>query len=414
MADPVWTAATPPIRLFTRGLQDARPAVHALPASSHALRAPGGLGVIAAGVVWIPVADRVLAVSDLGDGLVRAQGDRVVIESPARRLIVDATGWELGCGRRERAGKDLRLMRQAAGWVSPGLPLTDGAARARDTAPFTTGRGVVWSDSGWVYRQEAGGPPVPLGAINHGEAVRVGPRGAVLLCTPDGVERVAAPGRVVVPLEVPLDPTGPVRFSDDGMRVAGLDGGDVVVLDAADGALVVREPGGILLDPDRLLAPGDDETLAWMSSPTVWDQDFLGGPEGAIWSLADGRRTTASVLGPGPTAATRHGWATTDGRRRVRWLDPATGASRGGGLRIPDDTWSVARSDGEAAWFGTAAGRWLRVTHQGVVDTAHDAPPAPVAHTPDEAWASLGLEARITRGGRAWMWSAAGLLVSAG
>ncbi len=408
-----WSDVCAPVSVFARDAQDARPAVHALPRASHAFVAPGGTGVVAGGVAWIPLKDHVLA-AQVGEAPdVTHQGEVVAIAGNGRRIRAESTGWSLERDRHLRRGDGVLLRRQGAGWTTDALTLTDGAQRASDTAPFTEGQGVVWSDSGWIYRQASGLQPVAVGAIGDGESLIAGPHGAVAVRGEHGVDRAAAPSHSVASLALSLDPNGPVRFSADGARLAGLHDGDAVVLDTRDGSLRVREPGAIVLDPDTLLAPGDDAALAWMSCPPVWDDEHIGGPEGTIWSFVTHARTTGSLLGPGPTAATRAGWATSDGRRRVRWLDPRTGASLGS-TRMPEGQWVTARALGDAAYFGSADHRWVRVTNHGAVEHVHDLPAAPKCSPPPPNWSRLGVDSCLTRHGRLWMWSASGLLLSTG
>jgi hypothetical protein len=408
-----WSDVSAPVSVFSRAATDARPAVHALPRGQHAFAAPGGTGVIVGGVAWIPLVDHVLAATVGEDPAVTRQGAAVAISGLGKCVLAEPRAWSVERARHVRRGDGVSLHREGPGWASADLSLTDGARRASDTTPFPEGHGVVWSDSGWIYRQVVGGRPVAVGAIGKGEALIAGPHGAVAVRGEHGVERAAAPGHSVGPLSHSLDPHGPVRFSADGARIAGLHDGDAVVLDTRDGSLRVREPGAIVLDPDTLLAPGDDAALAWMSCAPVWDDEHIGGPEGAIWSFADHRRTTGPLLGPGPTAATRAGWATSDGNRRVRWLDPRTGASLGS-TRMPEGHWVMARALGDAAYFGSADHRWVRVTNHGAVEHVHDLPAAPKCLPAPPLWASLGVESCLTRHGRLWMWSNAGLLLSTG
>jgi hypothetical protein len=269
-------------------------------------------------------------------------------------------------------------------------PVTGGASD-EDHAPQRAvpgGRAAVWVDeeAGFVYRRAAGRTRA-IDVVRRGEAVQVGPHGALLLGQ-RSLTRGGAPGRSPRPLPTALAPD-PVRWSADGRLVAGVgeervgpsDESGGVVLDLATGR--ATSAAGVPVAIDAWLRGGH----IWRggavirrglveASAAAWGP-WLAGPGGWLWSLQAAQPVARRrVVALGATVGTPSGFVTVDWETGRGWTVGFDGRRRDPfALPLdPDDTVAAGRGEGDAVWFETALGDQFRV----VGGVATQSPGAPL------------------------------------
>jgi hypothetical protein len=255
----------------------------------------------------------------------------------------------------------------------------------------------------------------------------------VLLGEEMGYQKGAPAGGSARRLPVPLvaSPWG-LRWSADGRVVAGVDPEDrAVTIDLAAAKVVGETRHALPLDAmGRALRHDGTITHAdttWTPREAAWalKGDKLGGPGGAVWDLAKGRRCFAKSALEFVTVPTDSGWATVDWETGDgRWIDPRSGKTLDR-FEVAVRTGDVVTKgwpDGKRAVLETAEGRqW--VVEGGWTST----PPAQIEPpgTPLEGVVAvderlftrgkvgpLPVETAIKRGKRVWAWNTDGLLVA--
>lgn len=405
-----WLVTTP-----TPGVGRAQ--LHAWPNTPHAIPTPWGIGGWARGACWLPHPSGAVAVPmpappdvlPCADGV----GLRAVSASGTTTATVTADAVDVK-HTPDRVGAHVRLSWSGGQWRTQAGRLPDAAARTGTLWPWARGVGVVWIDEDTVYRASwasNGRPTVtPLGPARPHDPLRVGPGGAVLVCTP-GAPRGAAPGGPLQLLGVSVSADGPCRWSTDGDVVSVRDGADTCRLDLRTGDVIEREPDALPLTASDTLPIGGDGTTRWLAPRPHRAGDRLAGPDGRVWSLTDGA-CSEPVLGDGPLTATDDAWVTTRGRR-VRWLGLDDLRPRGA-VPLPAGSTVVALTpDGLDVIATLADGTAHRLSRGGTVTAAPPPDPARPSRGPvGEAAAALGLQHTALVGDRQWWWSDEGVLLS--
>ena len=408
---PVW---------FVRQADDHRPALLQLPSSLCWFQAPDGAACWVDGVAWIPVHDRVVAVPLPGPPEeVATEPDLVLRGTDGTSVRVTRDGLLVAPASADRIGADLRLTREGAQWSAP-WELVDGARRSPRAWPFGTGLGLVWTDSGWVYRQRQGQAPVPLGPITSTERLLAGPQGAVLIGDDQLWTRAASATGTMLALEAPLAVDGPVRWAPDGEEVAGWthpdpDDTEVVSLDLHTGAVHMRVPHAVPMGHDCVAAAGDPDVpgRAMRAADVAREGQLLGGPGGMVWNLDVGAPCTPRpILGPGPHLPMGRVWLTHDGGGAVRWIDPRKGKTTAH-AQVPlsrfDEIASLVVRDAGAevrTLFGET--HWVPLPPGVVHEPARKAAARPRRCAP--RWRNLGFSQGVRRKDRVYAWSPDGLL----
>jgi hypothetical protein len=408
---------------------------------------PRGVAWWRAGAARV-VHDGARAYVDLGDrvAVVPLGASPDVIRDGEDLLLTDAAGtaWRIGQGvsrhggRCNREGTHVEVHRPRGGsWVATtrGRPLAlpQGATDARELWPWRSGPGLLWTTEGWLYRWPLDGTPRAVAQIREGDAVLPGPGGAFLVGRGGAWTDGAPPGGSARALPVAVDAGDwGVRWSDDGMRIHGLDlAGEPVRVGLSGGhaplaGLPLDAEGAVLLG-DGTIAGAGAAVPGIREASWALDGRWLGGPGGVVWDLTTGKKLLdAPVLRLGATVATTAGWATADWEDgRGVWVDPAPGRVRDP-FAVPldeDDTIETGAAQGSVAVFTTANGVHWAVEGSRVTRTAKA--PSPVPPPPDPSFRvgrdglvvagrafPLPVEAAVRVGGRVWAWSTDGLLVA--
>ena len=321
------------------------------------------------------------------------------------------------------------------------LPLPDAPLGVRWLAPFATGMGAVWVDSETLYRLGApddGSPRIAaLGRVSGVEALRGGPRGAVLVQCKDSTV-VAAPRGIGVRLtqRVLADSA---RFSPDGGQALAATESGLVLLDLHEG--VVRRVwegnlapvgflGGVAVRWDvgsGVLLDEADNTIGtgFTGAAPSAAGDWIAGPGGAVWSVAtgaclrrglegvcatDGRAlaiiddecVTVTEAGVDGTRTFRHGFLAED---------PVDAA------HLSEGTLTLRTMDGEAAAFLLAGGSvaWRRrdakaARSSGSLPAGLTLSGEDSTITIDDRAFPLPADAAIRTPTRTWLWNDEGML----
>lgn len=241
-----------------------------------------------------------------------------------------------------------------------------GERATRGRHPLALGPVGLWVDEGFVYRAH-GGRTTAIDIVRRGERVTFGPRGAALLGV-DGWTRGGLPGRSPRPLARPLLES-PVRWSDDGRRVAGLDEDEQgVVVDLETGR--VEEVDGQPVSVDtwlrgaEIVRDGRIVRRGVAEASTARQGDRLAGPAGRLWSLGTGCPVgDEGVVALGVTVGTPTGFVTVDWATHCGWTVDPDGVRRDP-FRLPldeDDTVVAGIWDAGAVHLETALGERFRV-----------------------------------------------------
>ena len=246
----------------------------------------------------------------LGSGFVRICPREARVEE----LLVDDEAVPVAT----RPGRDVglfvevpehRLLRLTDGLP---LPLPTGALHARHVQPWATGAGALWVDDELLYR--SGGRVSAIGRAPGAEALTAGPDGAALVRLA-GRALVAAPGRLAVPVDLPVECES-ARFTPDGREVLVAVEDGAVRLDCTTGDVLQRwsgalspvgfGPGPLLWDLDSGVVRGESVVLAGFrgASPALAGT-LLAGPGGDAWRLDSGAPLGLDLQGVCATDGTR-------------------------------------------------------------------------------------------------------------
>ena len=277
----------------------------------------------------------------------------------------------------QQVGSDGPILVGASGARSVRIDLSAATAQfhdhGRDRA-VPGGRARVWVDeeAGYVYRA-TDRTVRAVAVLGPGERVEVGPDGALLIGR-GAYTRGGAPGRSPRPLPVAVG-TDPIRWSQDGRRIAALDvdGAPVGVdLDPAPGrsAKTAGPSGGVPVAADAWLADARivrGDGVLWRglteASAARWGT-WLAGPGGWVWCLRRGRPVhRRRVIALGATVGTPEGFVTVDWETGRGWTVTWTGRrERPFVLPLePDDTVTAGLWADDAVHFATALGATFAV-----------------------------------------------------
>jgi len=288
----------------------------------------------------------------------------VHLSLPERPQLWPTTdGWIARCGdewiriigtrversTRARYGEALTATRSSQ-WTLPPLELPSGAQTSPTLQPFPTGRGALWTHSGFVYRLTD-----RVTVVCAATTFIAGPQGACL------AGHRAAPPRGSARSIPPL--AGPVRWRPDGCALRGMDGEETLSIDLENG--VVQRQTGVLpvsYDASLHLKSGEiregETLLQWgvIEASCALRGPRLAGPGGVIWDLRIGAplfRDPRILLGA--TVATPRGFATVHWETgRGQLLSPE--GEHLDDIRLPLDEDDVISGAGEGGTFRSAAG----------------------------------------------------------
>ena len=296
-----------------------------------------------------------------------------------------------------------RGMTHAVQTVTEGA-LVEVPVGSRGALPLPDRAGLVWAGAAALYQLDGDGRVRVLDALPHGSSgLLVGPGEAVLVQTRRGV-LASTSGRLLVPLEGALSVSG-ARVSADGQRgllptedgcalydlrsgqrLASLEEASPVGF-LGERALVLDDAHGVILDGEgaAFLEGG------FLPSPPLLVDTVLYGPAGAAWDLEAGERLwespalSAEALAYDDESSEDEALLFALHEDEVVILDAETGEDLGAEPREPS---SDEGSDGD------------------------DLPEGDVDLPEIAAAEGLPVEHSEAVGGRLWMWSDEGLLLS--
>lgn len=356
---------------------------------------PHGAVRLTADRVWIPHNGAWAAIS-AADARVAACGHVLVVDGADGSGIAtaDAVAWAP-----RPHGADATRTGRSAHRAVDGVPLPDGARRARTLRPWATGVGALWIDGGFLYRHD-GRRIAALGPASPGDDLRRGPLGAVALARGGVVFAAAAAGRPLRPVHAPFADDGWLRWSADGHVLLGARGSDTVRVDLTTGA-VRRRPGlpvdaivRLDVETGEIVDAQGDRLAHHTPFAPAGTPDMLAGVDGDVVDLRTGARWYGR-----PRLAGCAAW--TDGTLVLRlsphgvgaWLDRAGRVAQPVRVALGAPLRALGVRDGTIVAVGDA-GPIAVVPHPVAVDPAPwsppDAPPRWGAHGFAHAVPGLG------------------------